>query len=131
MGNEIGLKIAIFSWGVMGMVGIPVLVFFDPFGGWKWVPQNPIYDQMIVSIYVTVGIFSFLALKDPLRHTSFLWFVVWSSVAHGGVMFYHALHMEMHRGHLFGDVWILAGAIGLGLSLWQAQRRGKISNIND
>jgi hypothetical protein len=48
--------------------------------------------------------------------------VVWSSVAHGGVMLFHALHTAVHRGHLLGDVFILAGAIGLAIPLRKAER---------
>ena len=123
MKEEMGLRIAVCSWAVMGLIGIPVLVLFDPFGGWKWQPQNSIYDQMIVSIYVTIGLFCALSLKDPLRHATFLWFIVWSSVAHGAVMLFHALHNPVHQGHLLGDVWILAGALGLGVPLLRAKNK--------
>jgi len=116
------LRVAIFSWGVMGLIGIPLFVLIDPLGGWKWVPHNSIYDQMIVSIYVVLGMFCFLSLLEPLKHSRFLWFVVWSSVAHGGVMLFHAANVQVHRGHLLGDVWILAGAIALAVPLWKAQK---------
>jgi hypothetical protein len=106
----------------MGTIGIPVFVLADPLGGWKWVPHNSIYDQMIVSIYFALGIFCFRALRDPLASREFLWFVVWSSVAHGGVMLFHAVHAPVHRGHLLGDVFILAGAVGLAIPLRKAER---------
>jgi hypothetical protein len=51
MKNLATLRRAVASWAFMGIIGIPALVFFDPFGGWRWQPYNPIYDQMIVSIY--------------------------------------------------------------------------------
>jgi len=114
------LRPAVMFWAFSGLLGIPLLVFFDPFGGWKWEPQNPIYDQMIVSLYVTLGAFCLYALRKPLEHRLFLWFVVWSSVAHGAVMLFHALLDPMHRGHLLGDVWILSGALGLGIPLYWA-----------
>jgi hypothetical protein len=57
-----------------------------------------------------------------LRHALFLWFLVRPSVAHGGVMLFHAASMPLHRGHLLGDVWILSGAVSLGYPLWRAQR---------
>ena len=115
------LKSAIMSWGIIGLIGIPTFVLLDPFNGWKWEPYNSIYDQMIVSIYIVIGIFSFLSLRDPLKNASFLWFVVWSSIAHGSVMLFHAISSPMHNGHLLGDVWILAGAIALAIPLRQAQ----------
>jgi len=123
------LKSVIISWGIIGLIGIPALVLLDPFSGWKWEPHNSIYDQMIVSIYIVIGIFCFLSLKDPLKNASFLWFVVWSSIAHGSVMLFHALSSPMHSGHLLGDVWILAGAIALAIPLRQAQRQNNQSKI--
>lgn len=116
------LRRVLWSWAFMGTIGIPVFVLTDPFGGWKWVPHNSIYDQMIVSIYFVLGIFCFRALRDPLTSREFLWFVVWSSAAHGGVMLFHALHTAVHRGHLLGDVFILAGAMGLAIPLRKAER---------
>jgi hypothetical protein len=122
------LRITIAAWVVMGFFGIPALVFFDLFGGWRWPPYNAIYDQMIVSIYVAVGFCALRALRRPLQHTSFLWFVVWSSFAHGGVMLFHALHDPTHRGHLVGDVWILAGGLALAVTLRQAERETQGGN---
>ena len=111
------------GWAFMGLIGIPALVFLDPFGGWRWKPNNAIYDQMMVSIYVAVGACALRAIPRPLEHTSFLWFVVWSSFLHGGVMLFHALAHEVHSGHLVGDVWILAGGLGLAISLGRARQR--------
>src|SRR5687768_3358743 len=111
--TERGLRWAVASWAFMGLVGIPVFVLLDPLGGWRWEPYNAIYDQMIVSIYVALGFCSLRAIRRPLDHGSFLWFVVWSSFAHGGVMLFHAVTHPVHFGHLAGDVWILAGGLGL------------------
>jgi Family of unknown function (DUF6632) len=107
----------------MGLIGIPLLVLFDLFGGWRWPPYNAIYDQMIVSIYVAVGACSLWAPREPLKHASFLWFVVLSSTLHGSVMLFHTIHDPTNVGHLVGDVWILAGGVGLAMPLWRAARR--------
>lgn len=117
------LRWATAGWAFMGMIGIPALVFLDPFGGWRWKPNNVIYDQMMVSIYVAVGMCALRAIPRPLEHTSFLWFVVWSSFLHGGVMLYHAFAGPVHSGHLGGDVWILAGGLGLVIPLSRARQR--------
>jgi len=113
------LRRAVAFWAFAGLFGIPALVFFDPFGGWKWQPYNPIYDQMMVSIYFAIGICALRALRNPLRHLSFLWFLVLSSITHGAVMLFHALTHPMHLGHLLGDVWILAGAVSLAIPMMQ------------
>ena len=113
------LRRAVALWAFAGLIGIPALVFFDPFGGWKWQPHNPIYDQMMVSIYFAIGICALRAIRNPLRHLSFLWFVVLSSITHGSVMLFHAATHPEHLGHLIGDVWILAGAVSLAIPMRQ------------
>ena len=116
------LRGAVISWAFMGLLGIPLAVYFDLLEGWRWQPYNAIYDQMIVSIYFAVGICSTMAIKNPVKHTSFLWFVAISSFTHGGVMLYHASINPHHIGHLIGDVWILAGGLSLAIPLWRLRK---------
>jgi hypothetical protein len=59
---------------------------------------------MIIGIYATLGVFLLLAAKNPDAHRSLIWFTVWSSVVHGGVMAYQAVTDPMEHGHLLGDV---------------------------
>ena len=113
------LRSAVIVWAFSGLVGIPAAVYCDPFGGWRWQPYNPVYDQMIVSVYIAIGLCSLRAIRHPLRHLSLLWFIVASSLTHGGVMLYHAVTHPMNFGHLLGDVWILAGAASLAIPLFQ------------
>jgi len=77
---------------------------------------------MIVSIYFAVGICSAMAIQNPLKHTSFLWFVAISSFTHGGVIRYHAVLNPHHLGHLIGEVWILAGSISLLVPMWRLRK---------
>ena len=121
------LKIAVIVWALSGLIGIPLAVYFDLLQGWRWPPYNAIYDQMMVSIYFAVGICSAMAIKNPIKHTSFLWFVAISSFMHGGVMLYHAAINPDHVGHLVGDVWILAGGLSLAIPLWHLRK----SRFND
>jgi hypothetical protein len=72
--------------------------------GWAWQPEQPAYLHMILSIYVTLGIFLLLAARDPARHLSLIWFTVWSSLAHATVMAIHSLTDPGQMGHLWGDV---------------------------
>jgi hypothetical protein len=116
------LRGAVIGWAFMGLFGIPAAVYFDLFEGWRWPPYNAIYDQMIVSIYAAVGICSALAIRKPLKHASFLWFVAISSFTHGGVMLYHAVINPQHIGHLIGDVWVVAGGLSLAIPLWRLRK---------
>ncbi|EQD56422.1 conserved hypothetical protein, membrane, partial [mine drainage metagenome] len=61
----------------------------------------------IVTIYATLGIFLILAARDPLANRSLIWFTVWSSVAHGGVMAVQSFDGGHNMGHLGGDVLAL------------------------
>lgn len=87
----------------MFLLGLPLLNRLWP-SGWAWQPEQPAYLHMILSIYLTLGIFLLLAARDPARHLSLIWFTVWSSLAHGTVMAIHSLTDPGQRGHLWGDV---------------------------
>jgi hypothetical protein len=109
--NYIFLQRVVFFSGIIAAFGVPLFVYFDPFGGWRWQPYNQIYDQMIVSIYIPLGLLLLAAARQPEKHQSLIRFMFWSSVTHGGVMLFHAVVHPIHRGHLIGDVSILLGAL--------------------
>ena len=48
--------------------------------------------------------FLLIASRDPLRHTSLIWFTVWSSLVHAVVMATQSFSDSAERGHLVGDV---------------------------
>ena len=64
---------------------------------------------MIMGIYATLGIFLILAARNPLKNLSLIWFTVWSSVAHGGIMALQSFDGMQNMGHLYGDVLALFG----------------------
>ncbi|HET6555449.1 MAG TPA: DUF6632 domain-containing protein, partial [Dyella sp.] len=72
--------------------------------GWKWHEGYSDYPMMIVGVYATLGVFLILAARDSLAHRSIIWFFVWSSVVHGGIMAVQALSHAEHMAHLWGDV---------------------------
>jgi hypothetical protein len=59
---------------------------------------------MIIGVYATLGVFLLLASRNPAEHRSLIWFTVWSSVVHAGVMAVHAYTDAGQMGHLWGDV---------------------------
>jgi uncharacterized protein DUF6632 len=97
------LSRALTVFGLVFIFGIVVLNRLWP-AGWAWEPEQPAYLHMILSIYITLGIFLLLAARDPARHLSLIWFTVWSSVAHATVMAIHSLTDPGQMGHLWGDV---------------------------
>lgn len=69
---------------------------------------------MIIGVYATLGVFLFIASRDPLGGRSLIWFTVWSSVVHGGIMAMQAITDPQFLGHLYGDVpglFLVAGVL--------------------
>lgn len=56
--------------------------------------------QMMLSLYVTLGIFLLLAVRNPSAHRSLIAFTAWSSVAHAVVMAVQSLGDVSERAHL-------------------------------
>ena len=72
--------------------------------GWVWHEGGRSeYLEMILGIYATLGVFLMIAARDPVAHRSLIWFTIWSSIVHGGIMGVQSLTNPMHIGHLIGD----------------------------
>jgi hypothetical protein len=97
------LKIALFVVGLIFTFAIYPLTILWP-SGWSWNPGQSEYLQMILGIYFTLGVFLMMASRNPLAHRSLIWFTVWSSLVHGGIMGIQAIVYPNHIGHLSGDV---------------------------
>jgi uncharacterized protein DUF6632 len=110
------LRIALLLVGVTFIFGIYTLVIVWP-SGWSWhTGHTPHYLQMILGVYATLGIFLLIASRRPLANLSLIWFTVWSTIVHAGIMGAQALANPEHIGHLWGDVpalFILAGILAL------------------
>ncbi len=109
------LKIALFLFGVIFIFGIYAMMMWVWPEGWVWTPRQPEYEQMIMGIYATLGVFLILAAKNPLKHASLIWFTVWSSIVHGGIMLVQAIVDETERANLMGDV---AALFFVAIVLW-------------
>ena len=97
------LRIALILVGVTFIAGIYPLMLVWP-SGWTWHTGHSDYPLMIVGVYATLGVFLILASRRPLEHLSLIWFTVWSSVVHGGIMTAQSLVATENHGHLLGDV---------------------------
>lgn len=98
------LKIFLNVFGVIFVVGIyPMMMWIWP-SGWGWEPRQPEYEQMIIGVYATLGVFLILAARDPMAHLSLIWFTIWSSIVHAGIMAVQAIVDTAERANLLGDV---------------------------
>lgn len=98
------LRIALIVFGLIFLFGVyPLMMSLWP-SGWRWQPNQPEYEQMILGVYATLGVFLLIASRNPLQHRSLIWFTVWSSLVHGGIMALQAINMPAEHGHLLGDV---------------------------
>ena len=112
--RESVLRIALVVVGAVCLALGPLMLVWP--AGWRWSPHHAHYEQMMVGIYFTLGIFLIRASKDPVRHLGIIWFAVWSSIVHAGIMTIQALTDSEHRGHLLADVpalFLAAAVLGL------------------
>lgn len=98
------LKIALYGIGAFFVVGLPAMMMWIWPSGWGWTPPQPEYEHMLQGVYATLGVFLILAAKDPLANANLIWFTIWSSIVHGGIMLIQALVDETDRINLLGDV---------------------------
>ena len=110
MNRERALKILLVLVGLLFVAGLyPLLpslgnVHSDVSSG----------DKMMLSIYVTLGVFLLLAVRNPAAHRSLIGFTAWSSFAHGAVMTIMAFQIPKERTSLLIAVGVLA-FIGVAL----------------
>lgn len=101
------LRAALAMFGLTFIILVPIFMLWLWRSGWAWEWQDgriSHFTWMILAIYMTLGVFFLLAIRDPLKHSSLIWFTVWSSVAHAVVMTYSAIIDPLERGHLVGDI---------------------------
>lgn len=104
MNRERILQVVLVAAGLIFLLGVyPLMMYLWP-SGWRWQPNQPEYEQMILGIYATLGIFLLIAARNPSEHRSLIAFTAWSSLVHGGIMTVQALRSSMEHGHLLGDV---------------------------
>jgi hypothetical protein len=57
-------------------------------------------EAMMLSLYVTLGVFLLLAARDPSAHRSMIAFAAWSSFAHASVMAVMSIQLPTERAEL-------------------------------
>jgi hypothetical protein len=109
--REKALRIALVAVGAVFLFGLLPLTLLLP-DSWMWMPRQPEYEQMILTIYAVLGIYLLRAARNPAAHASIIAFTAWSSLAHGGVMAFQALADPMEHANFCGDIPALI-AVGL------------------
>jgi len=69
---------------------------------------------MMLSLYVTLGVFLLVATRNPSENRSVIAFAAWSSFAHGAVMAVMSAHLPNERRELLIGAAVF-GAIGAAL----------------
>ncbi len=102
MRRERALKIVLVLVGlVFSALVYPLMMF---------VKQEPALAMML-SVYVTLGIFLLLAARNPSGNRSLIAFTAWSSFAHAALMAVQAFRNLIARGELLGvAVLVIIGA---------------------
>ena len=93
MNRERALKV------VMVLVGLLFLVLIYPLTMFLW-PEVAL--AMMLSLYVTLGVFLLIAARNPSANRSLIAFTAWSSFAHAALMAVQAYRNYIGRGELLG-----------------------------
>jgi len=118
MSRERALKAVLVLVGLIFLLGVyPLMMFLWP-SGWRWQPNQPEYEQMILGVYATLGIFLLLAVRNPPANRSLILFTAWSSLVHAAIMAVQAFQHASEHGHLLGDVpaLVIVGVVLLVLA---------------
>ena len=112
MRGERALKVVLVVVGLLFVATIyPMLMF---------VKQAPALAMML-SVYITLGVFLLLASRNPSANRSLIAFTAWSSFAHAALMGMQALRNYVARTELVGVA--LLAVIGVTLIVLAPAKR--------
>jgi len=99
MNRERTLKVALVVVGLLFSATIYPLMRSSSL----WQPnQSEDIEPMMLSLFVTLGIFLLIAVRNPSANRSLIAFTAWSSFAHALVMAIQAFQNASNRGGLLG-----------------------------
>ena len=109
MNRERGLKVVLVLVGLLFSAGIYPLIgsLLHPAG-------SDMGDTMMLSLYVTLGVFLLIAVRNPSAHRSLIAFAAWSSFAHAVAMSILGLEIASQRvGFLVGSAVLVVIGVAL------------------
>lgn len=113
MRREQALKIVLVVVGLLFCAALYPLILMAK--------QDPAL-AMMMSLYITLGIFLLLASRDPSGHRSLIAFTAWSNFAHAAVMSTQAVLNIISRRELIGSAVLVIIGVAL-IALAPAKRR--------
>jgi len=116
--RERALKVVLVVVGLLFVAGLYPLLRLRPDPG----------EAMLSVVYVTLGVFVLLAVPNPAAHRSLIAFTAWSSLAHGGLMAWQALHNIIPREDILRAVppLLLIGVLLVALAPKKSERTGEL-----
>jgi drug/metabolite transporter superfamily protein YnfA len=118
MNRERALKVVMVLVGLLFLAGVYPLTMF--------LSREPAVAMML-SLYITLGIFLLLAVRNPSANRSLIAFTAWSSFAHGAVMTVQAYQKMIERHELLGVAALYVIGIAL-IALAPAKRSGELAS---
>jgi hypothetical protein len=109
MWRERALKVVLIVVGLLFTAGVYPLIgsLLHPAG-------SDMGDTMMLSLYVTLGIFLLIAVRNPSAHRSLIAFAAWSSFAHAVAMSILGLEIASQRvGFLIGSAVLVIIGVAL------------------
>src|SRR5437667_6025927 len=122
MWRERALKVVLVLVGLFFVAGIyPLMTTVRS----AWQANNEDSTPMMLSLYVTLGVFVLLAARNPSTNRSLIAFTAWSSFAHAAVMTVMAVHVTSAReGLLMVSALLLVIGVAL-IALAPAKASGE------
>jgi hypothetical protein len=112
MRRERALRIVLVLVGLLFCAG----VYFLAVSLWQR-NQSELFAQMMLSIYIALGVFVLLAARDPSANRTLIAFTAWSSLAHAAVMAVQVFLKMTPRTDLGGILmFVVIGAALIGLT---------------
>jgi len=109
MKTELAVKIVLVLVGLLFTAGVYPLVgsLLHPAG-------SDMGDTMMLSLYVVLGVFLLIAVRNPSAHRSLIAFAAWSSFAHAVAMSILGLEIPNQRvGFLVGSAVLVVIGVAL------------------
>jgi hypothetical protein len=121
MRRERALKVVLVVVGLLFSAGVYPLIgsLFHPAG-------SDMGDTMMLSLYLPLGIFVLIAVRNPSAHRSLIAFAAWSSFAHAVAMSILGLEIASQRvGFLIGSAVLVVIGVAL-IALAPGKQSGEL-----